>query len=202
MPGGDDDDIIEDEELVDCDEPMIGNSNLDVSETLDQEVFGGQPSKEKELRTLSKSSFNPIKGPKTTTQQKKQMQKDEKFTALYEDAKHRILRKDHIYANCNDKECTFKPKLITQHSKVSKSTVKYAQNFVKDKSMNMAMALSNKENVAGSVDQSQSIMFQSSMKNSTSSGNLKRTDKPAVAGVPPPEFMTNSRLMYLTNIDA
>lgn len=71
MPGGDDDDIIEDEELVDCDEPMIGNSNLDVSETLDQEVFGGQPSKEKELRTLSKSSFNPIKGPKTTTQQKK-----------------------------------------------------------------------------------------------------------------------------------
>lgn len=40
MPGGDDDDIIEDEELVECEEPMIGNSNLDVSETLDQDVFG------------------------------------------------------------------------------------------------------------------------------------------------------------------
>ena len=35
--------------------------------------------------------------------------KTEKCLSLYEDAKDRILRKDHIYANCNDKECTFKP---------------------------------------------------------------------------------------------
>ena len=45
-------------------------------------------------------------------------------------------------------------------------------------------------------------MLQSSMKQSSSSGNLRRNEKPAVAGVPPQEFMTNSRLMYLTNRDA
>ena len=62
MPGGDDDDIIEDEEFAGGEEQMIGNSNLDVSETLDQDVFGGQPSQDKEMRSLSKSSFNPVKG--------------------------------------------------------------------------------------------------------------------------------------------
>jgi hypothetical protein len=36
-----------------------------------------------------------------------------KFFDLYNDAKHRNLRKEHIYANCIDQECTFKPTLIT-----------------------------------------------------------------------------------------
>lgn len=31
--------------------------------------------------------------------------------------------------------------------------------------------------------------------------NLRRNDKPAVAGVPPQEFLTNSRLTYLSNRD-
>jgi hypothetical protein len=34
---------------------------------------------------------------------------NEKFMALYDDAKHRNLRQEHIYAKCYDKECTFKP---------------------------------------------------------------------------------------------
>ena len=68
--------------------------------------------------------------------------------------------------------------------------------------MSIAMAMANKENVCQVAGDSQSFMLQSSMKQSASSGNLKRNDKPAVAGVPPQEFMPNSRLMYLTNRDA
>ena len=66
--------------------------------------------------------------------------------------------------------------------------------------MIMALTLSNKENIA--MGESQSIMMQTSFKNSSSQGNLKRNDKPAVAGVPPQEFLTNSRLVYLSNRDA
>lgn len=58
MPGGDDDDIIEDEELFE--EDVIGPSNLDVSETIEQDI--GRQSRD--LRSLSKSSFNPIKSTK------------------------------------------------------------------------------------------------------------------------------------------
>lgn len=109
MPGGDDDDMVEDEELYE--DELAGPSNLDVSETIEQEI--GLQSRE--LRSLSKSSFNPLKSNKVpTSQQKRQAIKEEKFMALYEDAKHRILRKEHIYANCIDQECTFKPRLITQ----------------------------------------------------------------------------------------
>ena len=46
-------------------------------------------------------------------------QRDEKFMSLYDDAKHRNLRQEHIYNKCIDKECTFKPKLVTQTSKLS-----------------------------------------------------------------------------------
>jgi hypothetical protein len=118
--------------------------------------------------------------------------------ALYDDAKHRILRKEHIYSNCIDQECTFKPKLITQHSKVSKSTVKEAQKVVRNKSKHIAEAMAaNKENVTGDS----SVIMAASLRTS-SSGNLRRNEKPAVAGVPPQEFLTNSRLTYLSNRDA
>ena len=46
-----------------------------------------------------------------------------KFTALYEDAFHRNMRQKHIYSKCIDKECTFKPQLITKKSKLSKQMV-------------------------------------------------------------------------------
>ena len=36
-----------------------------------------------------------------------------KHLLLYEEAKQRNFRQDVIYSNCIDKECTFKPKLIT-----------------------------------------------------------------------------------------
>lgn len=33
---------------------------------------------------------------------------------LYEDARHRKLRHDVIYSKCIDKECTFKPRLVSK----------------------------------------------------------------------------------------
>ena len=36
-----------------------------------------------------------------------------KYEALYNDAKHRNMRQEYIYSKCIDKECTFKPDLIT-----------------------------------------------------------------------------------------
>lgn len=58
---------------------------------------------------------------------------NEKFMALYDDAKHRNFRQEHIYAKCYDKECTFKPELITQKSKVSQNTIKEVKSYVMDK---------------------------------------------------------------------
>lgn len=45
--------------------------------------------------------------------------KKNKFNELYEDAKQRFERQDKIYSACVDKECTFKPKLVTEDSKLS-----------------------------------------------------------------------------------
>ena len=55
-----------------------------------------------------------------------------KHQALYEDAKHRNLRHEHIYSKCIDRECTFKPKLVTKNSKLSQKTVLEVQNEVMD----------------------------------------------------------------------
>ena len=38
----------------------------------------------------------------------------DKHTMLYDDAKHRLMRQEHIYSKCIDRECTFKPQLITK----------------------------------------------------------------------------------------
>lgn len=38
----------------------------------------------------------------------------DKHTMLYDDAKHRLMRQEHIYSKCIDRECTFKPDLITK----------------------------------------------------------------------------------------
>lgn len=103
--------------------------------------------------------------------------------ALYDDAKHRILRKEHIYSNCIDQECTFKPKLITQHSKVSQNTVKEVQKLVRDKSKVLA---ANKENQSF-LEQSvmQPVILQNCSSTNIGQRNLRRNEKPAVAGVPP-----------------
>lgn len=176
MPGGDDDDILEDEALFEDEQELLGPSNLDVSETLEGEIDHSR-----HASSLNKSSFNPLKSKAYSTQQR-QMQKEEKFMALYDDAKHRILRKEHIYSNCIDQECTFKPKLITQHSKVSKTTVKEVQQVVRNKSKHIAEALAaNKENVNAADS---AVVLGASLRHS-SSGNLRRNEKPAVAGVTP-----------------
>lgn len=54
MPGGDDDDLLEDEALFDEEHEMLGPSNLDVSETLEGEISRHETS-------MNKSSFNPLK---------------------------------------------------------------------------------------------------------------------------------------------
>lgn len=209
MPGGDDDDIIEDEEGIFSDDqdiidplPPMGvnmNDNLnDISEAHLESVIdqNHQIDHSRQVTNITTKSTNQMQKSKGSIAQQRQLQKEEKFLALYDDAKHRILRKEHIYSNCIDQECTFKPRLITQHSKVSKSTVKEVQRVVRDKSRHMAEALANKENIEVAADHSVNIIRNSS------SGNLRRNDKPAVASVPPQEFLTNSRLTYLTNRDA
>lgn len=98
MPGGDDDDDIE-----------------DMSD--EEQEFG-----------------NTYNGKSTKGANSKPLPCAEKFIALYDDAKHRNLRQEHIYAKCIDKECTFKPDLITQKSKISQSTIKEVQKQVRDKS--------------------------------------------------------------------
>ena len=37
-----------------------------------------------------------------------------KFNLLYQEAHHRQARKEQIYKNCRDKECTFKPQLVSK----------------------------------------------------------------------------------------
>jgi hypothetical protein len=59
---------------------------------------------------------------------------DSKFNALYNDAKYRNVRKEQIYANCLDAECTFKPELVTKSSKLSQTTVKKARDFLAERS--------------------------------------------------------------------
>ena len=53
-----------------------------------------------------------------------------KHQALYNDAKHRLLRHEHIYSKCIDRECTFKPKLITKESILSQNLIQEVKNEV------------------------------------------------------------------------
>lgn len=62
------------------------------------------------------------------------MPAQEKFLALYNDAKHRTMRKEHIYSNCIDQECTFQPQLITKNSKASQKAVSRVGAFLRSKS--------------------------------------------------------------------
>ena len=55
----------------------------------------------------------------------------DKHTMLYDDAKHRQMRQEHIYSKCIDRECTFKPALITKKSRLSQNTVKEVQEVVR-----------------------------------------------------------------------
>ena len=55
----------------------------------------------------------------------------DKHTSLYDDAKHRQMRQEHIYSKCIDRECTFKPALITKKSKLSQNTIKEVQEVVR-----------------------------------------------------------------------
>ena len=77
--------------------------------------------------------------------------------------------------------------------------MKEVQKVVRNKSKHIAEALAaNKENF--SMPDHSTIM--ATPLRTSSTNNLRRNDKPAVAGVPPQEFLTNSRLTYLTNRDA
>jgi hypothetical protein len=97
-----------------------------------------------------------------------------KYEALYNDAKHRNMRQEYIYSKCIDKECTFKPDLITKKSKISINTVKEVQEQVRHKSVEKA-AYQSEQRDADSV----------------------KPTKPAVGGVPPQNMHPNTRLAYL-----
>ena len=56
-----------------------------------------------------------------------------KHEALYNDAKYRSQRQRDIYSRCIDKECTFKPHMITKKSNLSKKMVKEVQEEVQDR---------------------------------------------------------------------
>jgi hypothetical protein len=112
MPGGDDDDEVE--EIPE-----------DISDSGDE----GHVSKVMDISIEMKTKTNP-KSKQSTSQSRTGNFKppdNDKFLALYDDAKHRNLRQEHIYAKCFDKECTFKPRLVTKQSKVSQMTVKEVQ---------------------------------------------------------------------------
>ena len=57
-----------------------------------------------------------------------------KFSNLYEDAMMRQERQQKVYSMCIDKECTFKPRMVSQESKLSKI---YSQNL----SINQSQAI-------------------------------------------------------------
>lgn len=63
----------------------------------------------------------------------KTFQNMSKHEALYNDAKHRSQRQREIYAKCIDKECTFKPEMITKKSNLSKKMIKEVQEEVTDR---------------------------------------------------------------------
>ena len=46
-------------------------------------------------------------------------ERDRKFMELYDEAKHRQDRQQKVQAELLDKECTFKPHLITKDSKLT-----------------------------------------------------------------------------------
>lgn len=115
MPGGDDDDIIEDEEGIFSDDqeiidplPPMGvnmNDNLnDISEAHLESVIdqNHQIDHSRQVTNITTKSTNQMQKSKGSIAQQRQLQKEEKFLALYDDAKHRILRKEHIYSNCID----------------------------------------------------------------------------------------------------
>jgi hypothetical protein len=96
-----------------------GNENLsddDASPQRGLDKMHGIPSP-KSLQPLLKSKFETISLPKC----------DE----LYEEARQRKLKQDHIYSRCIDKECTFSPVLVTKTSTLSKNTVQQAKQQVR-----------------------------------------------------------------------
>ena len=118
MPGGDDDDDVDDvsEDISDSEIEGNGQRFLDISQANTKN------------NTMNRSGDNQSR------QNFIKPVDNSKFLALYDDAKHRNLRQEHIYAKCFDKECTFKPTLVTKKSKISQMTVKEVQKEVYEKS--------------------------------------------------------------------
>ena len=48
---------------------------------------------------------------------------DRKFQELYDEARQRRERQERINSACLDKECTFRPRLVTKDSKLSKTVL-------------------------------------------------------------------------------
>ena len=145
MPGGDEDDILDDDE---------------------EEAFQQSRKLTKLNVSLPNNKRNALNY--SYVSRDAPLPNEDKFFALYDDAKHRNLRQEHIYAKCYDQECTFKPKLITQQSKVSQNTIRQVQQEVLNKSKILGESVH--------LDYSQRTRSQE---------NKHKTEKPAVGGVPP-----------------
>lgn len=104
MPGGDDD-----QEVEDIPEDTCFLQGLGVD---DQQECGD-------------------KGQMNVEEEEERQVKPDKFMSLYNDAKQRNLKQDEIRGKSKDKECTFQPELITQKSKVSQNLIKLCDNEVK-----------------------------------------------------------------------
>ena len=110
MPGGDDDDEVEDIPEDTC---FLQGLHQQQQLAVDEE----QECDDQDQTNLDEEEERQIK--------------PDKFMSLYNDAKQRDLRHVEKRGKSKDKECTFQPQLITQKSKVSQNLIKLCGKEVK-----------------------------------------------------------------------
>ena len=111
MPGGDDDDEVEDIPEDTC---FLQGLHQQQQLAVDEE----QECDDQDQTNLDE-------------EEEERQIKPDKFMSLYNDAKQRDLRHVEKRGKSKDKECTFQPELITQKSKVSQNLIKLCGKEVK-----------------------------------------------------------------------
>ena len=76
------------------------------------------------MRNLGNITSSPMSFPLSPVRKTgAEQQIDKKFMELYEEAKQRKERLEKVQAELLDKECTFKPHLVTKDSKLTQSVL-------------------------------------------------------------------------------
>lgn len=98
------------------------------------------------MRNLGNIASSPISTPLSPT---RKIDKDRKFMELYEEAKQRKERLEKVQAELLDKECTFKPHLVTKDSKLTASILQECMGHIDPSSsgQQMNLALNNNQTV-------------------------------------------------------